>query len=274
MIDSNVAKTLSFDPHRNGSVALERLGVPTLSLSAEFSSKSTKSDKNSESVPAGHKSQGFPAECFMILIGTMNLTRTRETGQFYCPTCRCAQEYRLRSRRPFLTLYFIPVVPIGAAEWFVDCRGCRDKWDPTVLQMDQREHEQVQTEQFQREALRSAVLVVLADDQISGTEVKVLQQIAQQLLGRMVDREELGELCSIAQQNKIRAANYVMTVSRRWSETQKSEALQAMFLAATAEGKLDGAQLQVMTQMRDILELTEQEYQSAIEAALQRELVE
>lgn len=209
----------------------------------------------------------------MILVGTMNLTRTRQTGQFYCPTCACNQEYRLRTRRPFLTLYFIPVVPIGAAEWFVVCRGCRDKWDPSVLQMDQRDHEQIQTEQFREEALRSAILVVLEDHHITETEIESLQRIASRLFSRWFDREELGELCSIAQQNKIRARNYVLTVSRRWSQTQKSEALGAMFLAVTAEGKMGEAQLKVMTEMRDLLELTEQEYQSAIEAALQWELV-
>ena len=209
----------------------------------------------------------------MILIGTMNLTRTRESGQFYCPTCRCAQEYRLRARRPFLTLYFIPVIPIGPAEPFVSCRGCGEKWDPSVLEMDQRAHEEVQTEQFRDQALRSAMLVVLENHYISQTEIDALQRIASGVLGRRVDREELGELCSIAQQNKIRARNYVMTVSRRWSQAQKSEALQAMFLAATAEGKMDEPQIKVMTEMRDILELTEQEYESAIEAALQWEQV-
>lgn len=209
----------------------------------------------------------------MILIGTMNLTRTRETGQFYCPTCACNQEYRLRARRPFLTLYFIPVVPIGAAELFVHCSGCRDKWDPSVLQMDQREHEAIQMEQFRDEALRAAILVVLEDGAMTEGEISALERIAYRLFDRIMNRDELGELCSIAEHNKIRARNYVMTVSRRWSESQKSEALQAMFLAATAEGKMEGPQVKVLADMRDLLELTEQEYEQAIESALQWEQV-
>lgn len=209
----------------------------------------------------------------MILIGTMNLTRTRQTGQFYCPSCACSQEYRLRSRRPFLTLYFIPVVPIGSAEMFVYCTGCREKWDPTVLELDQREHEAIQTEQFRDEALRSAILIVLEDGDISESEIDALQRIAFRLFDRQLDRDELGELCSIAQQNKIVARNYALTVSKRWSETQKSEALGAMFLAATAEGKMEQPQMNVLTEMQAILNLTEQEYQQAIENALQWEQV-
>ena len=205
----------------------------------------------------------------MILVGTMNLTRTRESGQFYCPTCGSNQPFRLRARRPFLTLYFIPVVPVGGPELFVVCDGCRDKWDPTVLSMDQHEHQQVQEQQFREEAVRSSVLVVLEDDKISEAEVAVLQRIASQLFDRLVDREELGELCSAAEQNRIKARNYVLSVSTRWSEPQKSQALQAMFLAATAEGEMGDAQIALLAQMRDILEMTESEYQQTIEAAVQ-----
>ena len=64
----------------------------------------------------------------MILIGTMNIKRTRERGEFYCPTCTAQQSYRRRSSRPFLTLYFIPVVPIGGLEWFVQCDHCRGRY--------------------------------------------------------------------------------------------------------------------------------------------------
>jgi uncharacterized tellurite resistance protein B-like protein len=210
---------------------------------------------------------------FMILIGTMNLTRTRDRGNFYCPTCAMTQTYRLRARRPWLTLYFIPTVPVGAAELFVHCDQCKSTWDETVLEMDKHSHEQALEEQFLDEAVRSAVLVVIADGEITEHEIVALQLIASRLLDRDVDREELGRLCSIAQQNKIEAANYVLTVSRRWNQKQRSRALQGMFLAATAEGEMGQPQMQLLAKMRDILELTDAEYEAAIEEALTWEAV-
>lgn len=209
----------------------------------------------------------------MILIGTMNLTRTRERGNFYCPTCGVTQSYRLRARRPFLTLYFIPTVPVGGPELFVQCDGCKSTWDPTVLQMDEEVHQYVMEEQFRDEAVRAAVLVVIADDQISDEEIGALQRVATRLLDREVDREELGRLCSIAQQNNIEATNYVLTVSHRWSKEQRAQALQAMFLAATADEGLGKPQLKILSEMRDILELTDLEYEQAIEGALMWEAV-
>ena len=203
----------------------------------------------------------------MILIGTMNLTTTRERGNFYCPTCAVTQTYRLRARRPWLTLYFIPTFPVGGAELFVQCDQCRATWDPTVLDMDQQSHEAAQEAQFRDEALRASILVVIADDKISEAEISALQTIGTHLLERPIDREELGQLCSIAQQNQIEASNYVLTVGRRWTQKQKSIALQAMFLAASAEDMGDD-QTKLLARMREVLELTDNEYHQAIEEAL------
>jgi len=210
----------------------------------------------------------------MILIGTMNLTRTRQTGQFYCPECCGNQGYRLRVRRPFLTVYFIPVVPIGSSQVFVVCDGCRQHWDPSVLSTDKQQHEAIRSEQFREQALRAAILIVLVDGFISAAEIEAVQRVSRDLLDRPLDRDELGEMCSIARENQIPAKNYILSVSRSWNQEQRVVALQAMFLAASAEGKLDAARIDALAQMRDVLELTEREYQSAIESALQQESVE
>lgn len=207
----------------------------------------------------------------MILIGTMNLTGTRERGNFYCPGCALTQTYRLRARRPWLTLYFIPTIPIGNVELFVQCDQCRATWDPSVLEMDQRAHEALKEEQFRDEAIRAALLVVLADGFISEAEIEAVQRIASHLLEREVDREELGWLSSTAEQSGIQAGNYVLSVSRRWSTEQRTKALQAMFLAASAEGELGETRLNILARMREVLEMTEAEYQRAIEQALEWE---
>ncbi len=209
----------------------------------------------------------------MILIGTMNLTGTRDRGNFYCPSCSVTQTYRLRARRPWLTLYFIPTVPVGGAELFVQCDSCKATWDPTVLEMDEAAHEAAREDQFRDEAMRASLLVVLADGEISEAEIEALQRIASRLLERHVDREELGWLCSTAEQSGVKADNYVLSVSRRWTQDQRIRALQAMFLAASAEGEMGESQLKILTTMREMLEMSEPEYQAAIEGALEWESV-
>jgi hypothetical protein len=210
----------------------------------------------------------------MILIGSMNITRTRERGEFYCPQCGGLQTHRLRARRPFLTIYFIPVLPIGGAEVFVQCDKCRATWDETVLSIDKAQHEAIQQSQFRDEAIRSAILVALADGGISENEIATLLAIAETIFDQPLDREELGRLSSVAAQTGIDADRYVMTVSKRWNVEQRLLALQGMFLAATAGEETPSAKKMAMLKsMRDVLNLTETEFQTAIDDALQYDLV-
>ncbi|WP_236010636.1 TerB family tellurite resistance protein [Candidatus Laterigemmans baculatus] len=199
----------------------------------------------------------------------MNLSRTRETGDFYCPGCGTSQTYRLRTRRPFLTLYFIPVVPIGAAEPFVQCDQCRAHWDVNVLEMDRHSHEMAQREQFCEEAMRAAVLVTTADGRISEQEIQALHHVGERLLDRPISREELGALCSSTRHLGVSPLNYMLSGSRRWSQAQRTTVLQAAFLAASAEGELSESQLRMLGDLRKMFELSDEQYQTAIEEALE-----
>ncbi|TWT92111.1 TerB family tellurite resistance protein [Stieleria varia] len=205
----------------------------------------------------------------MIFIGTTNLTRTRDRGQFYCPNCRCDQPYCLRSRRPFLTVYFIPTVPIGDAQRYIQCDECGQRWDQSVMHFRTPGQPTIDRESFEYQAFHAAILVVLIDETIDEVEIAVLHDIAIRLSGEPVDRETLGRWCSIAQENRISAVNYAWTLSRRWDTQQRAEALGVMFLAATAHGEMNTLQSDTLARMRDIFDFSDDQYRRAIESAFQ-----
>jgi uncharacterized tellurite resistance protein B-like protein len=204
----------------------------------------------------------------MILIGTMNLTRTRDTGTFYCPGCGTNCTYRYRTRRPFLTLYFIPTIPVGAAEPFVQCDRCRASWDVGVLEMTRESHESSQREQFREDALRATVLITTADGTISEAEIAAIHQVSEHLLQRSIDREELGALCASARRLGIPPVNFIRTVKANWNQEQRTTIVKAAFLACSAEGDLNPEQLQILGQLKEMFDMTDREYEMAIEEAL------
>lgn len=204
----------------------------------------------------------------MILIGTMNITLTKDTGTFYCPGCSANRSYRLRTKRPFLTIYFIPTVPVGGAEPFVQCDACRATWDVSVLELDQEIHEEAKLLQFKEDALRAAILITTADGTISEREISALLNVSDKLLQRQLDRDELGSLCSSAQRLGISPANFIDSCKARWSHDQAKLVLQAAFLAASAEGELNSKQLEMLVTFKDRLKLSDLEYEQAIEDAL------
>jgi hypothetical protein len=69
----------------------------------------------------------------IIIWGSRGLTSTVERGEFFCPQCDAREEYTLKQQRPWFTLYFIPVFPIGGAQRYVECRGCGRTFKEVVL---------------------------------------------------------------------------------------------------------------------------------------------
>jgi len=73
----------------------------------------------------------------MIFIwGSRYLTKTRDTGRFYCPQCGEPDvSYRRQAARQWFTMYFIPVFPIGGVEEHIECMRCRGTFKLEVLDL-------------------------------------------------------------------------------------------------------------------------------------------
>ncbi|WP_068595194.1 zinc-ribbon domain-containing protein [Vaginella massiliensis] len=70
----------------------------------------------------------------MIFIGGVSTKgKTLEEGYFQCPICQQQRQYKLRSYRKHLSLFFIPVVPIGKSDETVTCQYCKTEMPTSVL---------------------------------------------------------------------------------------------------------------------------------------------
>jgi len=71
-----------------------------------------------------------------IIFGTRGVTSHLDSGTFYCPSCQDTVDYRLKQQRPFFTLFFIPVFPIGGGQRYVECGRCGQTFREAVLDME------------------------------------------------------------------------------------------------------------------------------------------
>jgi hypothetical protein len=71
----------------------------------------------------------------IILFGERGLTSRLDSGTFYCPQCDGERRYTLNQVRPWFTLYFIPIFPVGSADRFVECQSCGGKFVEDILEM-------------------------------------------------------------------------------------------------------------------------------------------
>jgi hypothetical protein len=81
---------------------------------------------------------GADEKYMFIVWGFFVFKRTLSSGTFMCPHERTQCEYRLRSRKKWFHIMFIPLVPSGDLGNVVHCGSCKKMWQPSVLNQAQR----------------------------------------------------------------------------------------------------------------------------------------
>jgi hypothetical protein len=77
----------------------------------------------------------------LIIWGFRVFFRTIGEGMFHCPRCGGDRQYRLRSGRRFVTVFFIPLIPLNTVGDHVQCATCGTRYHvdalkaPTAAQM-------------------------------------------------------------------------------------------------------------------------------------------
>ncbi len=64
-------------------------------------------------------------QLFPTGIGWKSFGRTTETGTFVCPGCRHSATYQQRTERTWITVLFLPIVPLQRGREHVRCTSCK-----------------------------------------------------------------------------------------------------------------------------------------------------
>jgi hypothetical protein len=70
----------------------------------------------------------------ILFFGTRRRTRRLGGGTFHCPYCFQPRTYARLESRTWVHLFWVPLVPLGAAQDEVECSVCAGRWAPAVLQ--------------------------------------------------------------------------------------------------------------------------------------------
>ena len=209
----------------------------------------------------------------MIVIGTMNWSSTRSRGTFQCPNCESKETFRYKSSRPFLTLYFIPVLPIGGMQEFVQCDRCKNAFDPAVLTnrimaSAAMEHvaslAEAKPDSFHRDLLTIIALIMIEDGQVTEQEIAVARKLFQNIAQSSITREELGRTCSQVRLKRVHLPSFLNSLTERRSHEEKLLLVQAMFGVAGADGAISPGRIQALMQSQSALQIDEAEFQRAV----------
>lgn len=71
----------------------------------------------------------------LIIWGLRVFFRTIGEGVFHCQRCGGDRQYRLRAGRRFITVFFIPLIPLNKVGEHVQCATCGTRYHTDVLTM-------------------------------------------------------------------------------------------------------------------------------------------
>ena len=173
----------------------------------------------------------------MIIFGTTGITSRVGSGSFHCPACG-RQGYTQKRVRRFFTLYFIPVIPLDEVGRYVQCAGCRQKFEPSVLSYDP-EAERRRLDARLRDVVRRVMVeVMLADGAIDDAEVEAIRTVHHRILGVEVSREDVERDARVARGNGRGIAQLLAPIAGSLSDAGKEMVLRAALCVAAADGEV------------------------------------
>jgi uncharacterized tellurite resistance protein B-like protein len=207
----------------------------------------------------------------------MDWASTRLRGMFLCPNCGTNEKFRLRASRPFLTLYFIPVIPIGGLQEYVQCSRCKNSFETIILanRMTPESPDNasptpnVTAAPLEEDLLKAIALVMVEDGHVTENEIQIARRLFENITQQNVTREELGAVCSTVRLHRLTTLSFLATAKSRRTHEEKLLLVQAMFGVAGADGEISPKRLESLLKSQQVLELDAREFQTAVEATSQ-----
>jgi len=123
----------------------------------------------------------------MIIFGTRARYKTVDTGQFHCPHCQKEREYHHKQGKNYFSLYFIPVLPIGDANEFVECQTCKRTYSTEAINFKpskpQNEAARLLNDVKRKLELGLSVEYVIADLTSDGLEREIAENMITMVIG-------------------------------------------------------------------------------------------
>ena len=71
----------------------------------------------------------------LLIFGLSVYFRTVAQGMFHCPACGGDRKYRRRAGRRWISVFFLPVIPLNSLGEAVECRECKTRFNNSVLRL-------------------------------------------------------------------------------------------------------------------------------------------
>ena len=178
----------------------------------------------------------------MIIFGTRGVTYSKESSQFYCPTCSGQAAYKHKRVRRFFTLYFIPVIPMDLLGEYVECQQCGATYQLKVLDLDPDEAAASFEAEFHR---------VIEED-----EINIIREVYRQMTDRPLSKEDVMTEVEQARADGHGIDVYLASIAGNLNDRGKESVVTGAFMVAAADGEIQDEEQKLIGEIGSALDMT------------------
>jgi len=200
----------------------------------------------------------------MIIFGARGVTYTQAKGTFYCPGCdREGVAYKHQRSRRFVTLYYVPLIPLRSLGEYIECQVCQNTYQLGVLTATAAEHHAFEAE-FQLVIKRVMILMLLADGVVADAELEIIRKIYLKLSEIDLSLEDLRIEVEAARKDVGDVLIYLERNGKVLNARGKELVIKSAFLVATADEQFADKERQLLADIGKTLELSNAQVQAIL----------
>lgn len=203
----------------------------------------------------------------MIVIGTSNLKFTRQTGSFFCPRCMESQTFKRKLVRQFLTVYFIPLIPLHKVSEYIECERCKAQFSPESADLDAEAVRNMQQMATFESIRRVLVLIVSVDNVVTEAELAVVRDFTRTHLHVDVSQQQLVDELERLQAMELDVHEYIQEIAADLGPEEKDLLIYHAFLVASTDGQLSESCTEFLKQFPKLVGVSETRFRQVIQRA-------
>ncbi len=189
-----------------------------------------------------------------LFFGSRDVRQRLGEGEFMCPRCRTIRPYRLVRAQNHAHLYWVPLMKLGQAQEYVECGGCRAKFDPRVLGHGELD-EGVQRGALARAAL-AAMVAVARGPAPSQHERELIAEVLAAAGGQPLEPDAVTRLVDRESGDVALAAGQLAKIESTLSPRAREALMEAVLRVASADGPMTPAQADAVQRFAGTLQLS------------------
>jgi len=190
----------------------------------------------------------------MIIFGTRGIKFTIKSGNFHCPQCNQSRPYKHIKVRRFFTLYFIPLIPLGKAGEYVECRSCKYTFMPRVINNNSKNDELISA--YEKAIRHATILILLTHGVICEAEKNKVLKVINKFSKNDLSMPELETYIDVVKKEKEDVTTYLKKISPSLNAYGKEGVIKCALSVVTSDRGIGRLELNLVFQMGKSMKMT------------------